>query len=223
MAQHHTSTITTTAVFSIILSLIIFSMILPNSFDKVTEQRVLEYKQAIDTIYSVEKENITTFQELAEGMFKNNSSILRLTYKGKDIFPFDETTFYKEIIPDDFQKFSHRDFEVYFSISDVNKGIALNHLQHFFMIIMVVFAFALLYTRHFAQNVSDILHIMNTGMRKKEYNLQIKINPHYENHEVFRLAKFYNEAYLPAKMKRLHKEQDNSLSMNDLLKFNSKE
>jgi len=42
------------------------------------------------------------------------------------------------------------------------------------------------------------------------------------DHEIFRLAKFYNEAYLPSKMKRIGDDSgktNKSLSMKDLMDF----
>ena len=70
-----------------------------------------------------------------------------------------------------------------------------------------------------------MLHIMNKGFRKKDYNLQIKIRDEYNKQEVFRLARFYNDAYLPAKLKRLQSQEENKssgISMKDLLNFKQK-
>ena len=60
----------------------------------------------------------------------------------------------------------------------------------------------ILYTEHFVRNISDVVHILNLGFRKKDYNLLVKIPEKYRDHEIFRLAKFYNDAYLPSKMKK---------------------
>lgn len=220
MAQHHTSTVTTTAVFSIILSLLIFSVAFHNQCSDFTAERQRQYTSLIDTLYQLEKDNITTLPELATSTFKKDQNLLRLNFEQKDIFPFDAGELGKKYSHDDFQILEYKDFLLYISIRDLNIQTAKTNLQHFFMIIMVVLSFTFIFTRHFAQNVTDILHIMNLGMRKKDYNLQVKINPHYSDHELFKLAQFYNDAYLPAKLKRMNKEKEQSLSMNDLLKFN---
>ncbi len=47
-------------------------------------------------------------------------------------------------------------------------GISLAHIQSFFIIVTVVLAFMFIYTKHFAQFVSDLVHIMNKGFRKGE-------------------------------------------------------
>jgi hypothetical protein len=63
------------------------------------------------------------------------------------------------------------------------------------------------------------------GFRKKDYNLLVKIPEEKADHEIFRLAKFYNEAYLPSKMKRIDRtyiKSTRSLSMKDLDDFKLK-
>ena len=114
-------------------------------------------------------------------------------------------------------------FTLYISHIDINRQMAIEHIQNFTIIICVVLAFMLIYTRHFVQKITDPLHIMDKGFRKKDYNLQVHIKDEYEAHEVFKLAKFYNDNYLPAKSRRLKKMEEeapkNGLSMKDFLGF----
>ena len=116
-------------------------------------------------------------------------------------------------------------FTVYVSHIDINRQIALEHIQSFAIIIALVLAFMVIYTRHFVQNISDVLHIMEKGFKKKDYSLQVHVKDEYEDHEVFRLARFYNDNYLPAKIRRIEKmEQEkpkNSLSTKDVLSFSA--
>ena len=84
----------------------------------------------------------------------------------------------------------------------------------------------LFYTRHFAQTISDIVHVMNKGFRKKDYNLQVKIREEYAQDEIYKLAKFYNDAYLPAKIKRTTEQDDkkaSKISMDFLRGFKNKQ
>jgi uncharacterized membrane protein YukC len=99
----------------------------------------------------------------------------------------------------------------------------MDHVQSFGIIILVVLALMFIYARHFAQNISDLVHIMNKGFRKKNYNLQIKIKEQLSGDEIFRLARFYNDAYLPAKLRRIQEQDDkkeSGLSMDALKDFN---
>jgi hypothetical protein len=79
----------------------------------------------------------------------------------------------------------------------------------------------IIYTRMFVQNITDVIHVMFNGFKKRDYNLQVKINGNLDDHEVFKMAKFYNEYYLPAKLKKVEEERSkkSSLSMDDLMSF----
>jgi hypothetical protein len=65
--------------------------------------------------------------------------------------------------------------------------------------VFIVVAFLLYYSPHFALTVSDPIHIMRRGMNEKGYNLEVRIPPMFADDEVYRLAKLYNEVYLPLK------------------------
>ena len=99
------------------------------------------------------------------------------------------------------------------------------NMLHFFIIIATVLSFMIIYTRHFAQTISDIIHVMNQGFRKRSYNLQVKIKEEFKEHEVFSLAGFYNDVYMPAKSRKLQKEEgkkSSNISMDFLKGFKSK-
>lgn len=223
MAQHHTATITTTAVFSIIFTLIVFSAAFPDVNNSSTNHRKANYVSSFQAFDKMNDDKGDVLISTALKFYGNDTNILSLEYEGTQIKSLN-----KELLE---KKYSHEDiilveasgFKAVVSLLDLNSDVALQHIQSFVLIIVLVLAFALLYTKHFAQTVSDIIHILNRGFRKKDYNLQIKINEHYKDHEVFKLAKFYNDAYLPAKMK---KHQDKAqggkgLSMKDLMNFKS--
>lgn len=221
MAQHHTATVTTTAVFSIIFTLIIFSAVFPSINDSGIKQKTDNYVGLLQSIDKITEDKGQKLLSISKSFFEKDSNVIFLEYEGSSIIDLDSENFKKYYSHEDFRIIEASGFKMFVSVLDENASIALIHIQSFAAIIVLVLAFALLYTKHFAQNVTDIIHILNRGFRKKDYNLQIKINEHYKDHEVFRLAKFYNDAYLPAKMK---KNQDKAqggkgLSMKDLMNF----
>ena len=57
--------------------------------------------------------------------------------------------------------------------------------------------------RHFETNVSHVIGVVDSGMRKKNYNRIAVISDRYKDDEVFRLADYYNRFFLPAKMKQI--------------------
>ncbi|MBN1501354.1 MAG: ion transporter [Spirochaetes bacterium] len=224
MAQHHTAVITTTAVFSIIFTLIMFSFINSEALNKADEKAEM-YRLHLKSAVDLTENNYISHEDAARIIFKNDNSVVFLKYKQTDIIILDKKYFQKYYDYEDFRVIKMNDYEMYVSLKDINADIALHHIQNFAIIMILVLAFSFLYTRHFAQTVSDVAHILNLGLRKKDYMLQIKINKNYEDHEIFKLAKFYNDAYLPAKMKKNSAEKTaaaKNLSMKDLFNFNKK-
>ena len=72
----------------------------------------------------------------------------------------------------------------------------------FTMIILVnVFAVSFVYSRLFAHSVSDPIYVIHRGMSEENYNFTAKIDPAFENEEVFQLAETYNTVWLPMKMR----------------------
>ncbi len=220
MAQHHTATISTISVFTIVLILISFSLIGDGSGSKDIEKRRQYYQNIIAVGKNSNKDTIVK-------LLKTDLNILKIERKNKLIY---DKIPYKDFII----KYSHEDYiiikntvyRIYVNISDIHKGISFIHLQNFFIIIFLVLGIMFIYTRHFAQNISDIIHILNKGFRKRDYNLQIKIRDEFRDEELFKLAKFYNDAYLPAKLRRIHEEEQvdkkSALSMDDLSGFSGK-
>jgi hypothetical protein len=219
MAQHHTATITTMAVFSVILTLLIFSFV-SGPLDTAAENRRDNILVTIDSIEEMHSKSNISREESIRLHFSKLSYILYVAVNNKPVVDLDSENFKKSYTYTDYSEINYKNYTVYMSLRDFNSKNSLAQIQYFCIIIVIVLAFTFLYTRHFAQNVTDILHILNLGLRKKDYNLQIKINPYYKDHEAYRLAQFYNDAYLPAKLKRTAKEKNQSLSMKDLLKFN---
>ncbi len=218
MAQHHTATVTTIAVFSAILTLLVFSFA-SGPLSTVVDDRIDQTKRSIDVIESLQNIEKYNREELINQHLSHIPYIMHVAVNDAAVLPLDNEKLNTYYTYNDYSRIEYRGYTVFLSLIDINSKQSLNSIQNFFVIIVIVLGFTFVYTRHFAQNVTDILHILNLGLRKKDYNLQIKINPYYKDHEVFRLAQFYNEAYLPAKLKRMDKEKNQSLSMKDLLKF----
>ncbi|MFW5808696.1 MAG: ion transporter [Spirochaetota bacterium] len=220
MAQHHTATVTTMAVFSVICTLLVFSFFSDVSTEAV-DDRITITRSAIDTIESLNENTSMSRHDIALEHFDTVPYILEFTYNDTPVIPLRKDVFDTFYTYNDHTFVEYKGYTALISLMDINSKQALDHIKYFIIIVMIVLGFTFLYTRHFVQNVTDVLHILNLGFRKKDYNLQIKINPYYQDHEVYRLAQFYNEAYLPAKLKRQEREKKQAISMKDLLKFNS--
>ncbi|HEY1405562.1 MAG TPA: ion transporter [Spirochaetota bacterium] len=223
MAQHHTSEISTIAVFTTILVLFSFSMFHLKTGFNLTDVRNVQYKKMMDSAQKIAKDTQTPMREVAHLLFVNDSNVLMM-YAGKDLFHYklDADTFDRYYDAEDYSKITSGPVTIYVSHIDISKEVALEHIQSFFIIICVVLAFMVIYTRHFVQNISDILHVMEQGFRKKDYNLQVKVKKEYSDHEINHIADYYNDRYLPAKLQRLEKMKQtpkSGLSMKDFLNF----
>lgn len=224
MALHHTASISTTAVFSIICTLIIFSFVAGNPIDDMISKRRARYTAELNKIFDMHQTTGIAPEELAQKFFVADDSILRVLSGERLLYSsITEDTFENYYTGDDYLTVTGGDLTVQVSLVDIHRYVSLEHIRNFFIIIFTVITFMLIYTRHFVQTISDIIHILNKGFRKRDYNLQIKIRDEFKDEEIFKLARFYNDAYLPAKLKRVQEQEEkksSGLSMKDLTDFN---
>ena len=225
MAQHHISTISTTAVFTIIITLMAFTVI-TSPVDKNLTERKGYYEEQIDSVIYFTKNSGISQKVIINEIFEDNNNLLKLQFKNDTVISnIKDHIFDAYYNHEDYAQITYKGFAVFYSLNDINREHAFWNLQNFFIIIFVVLAFMLVYSRHFAQTVSDLIHVMNKGFRKKDYNLQVKVREEYAQDEIYKLADFYNEAYLPAKLKKIAEQDDkktSNISMNFLQNFKSK-
>lgn len=212
MAQHHVSAISTTAVFTIIITLMAFTII-TSPMDKNLSEREAYYEKAINSVIYFNKNSKLSKDDVIKTVFAKDNNLLKLASEEKVLISnINESEFNKYYNHEDYSYLKVKGFTAYYSITDINREHAFWSMQNFFIIIFIVLAFMLVYTRHFAQTISDLIHVMNKGFRKKDYNLLVKIREEYSQDEIYKLAKFYNDAYLPAKIKKIAEQDDNKTS-----------
>lgn len=107
---------------------------------------------------------------------------------------------------EDYFTFSELGLTFTVSIFDRHRREALANLLSLALILTVVICLILFYAKHFAQTVSDVVHVMRRGMSEPGYNLQVRINPLFQEDEIYRLAALYNEEWLP--LKDRHRPRD---------------
>jgi hypothetical protein len=225
MAQHHTATISTTAVFTIVMTLMVFSLFTDSAGTGKISERKQEYTSFLEVIKGMGEDMKTPVDEIVVSLFTGDRKIIKVSDGKKNIVEnINKEYLNRNYLYEDSVIAKTGKYILTISIVDINADIALDHIKSFLIIVFVVLSFMIIYTMHFAQNISDLVYILNKGLRKKDYNLQIKIKDIYKDHEIFRVASFYNNAYLPAKLKKNRKEEENKssgLSMKDLLDFKS--
>lgn len=209
MAVHHISVINTIALSSILTVYIIFSAIPGNTPSGLIQKRSADYTGLIDGLKRISDMNGIGYRELSESMLLSDRNILKIFYiNGTVIEKLGETEFERVYGSDDYIQVTGRACKIIVSVRDINAMKALSHLQVLVIIIVAFMAVLFIYSLHFTRNISDVAHILNMGFRRKDYNLLVRIPDKYKGHEIFRLSRFYNDAYLPAKIKKIMKQEN---------------
>ncbi len=219
MAQHHTTTVSTTAVSLVLLVIFAFTFITGDQGVQLSRERETYYRGLTQRLISVNPAD-TAF---TERVLQADRHVLRI-YRGVDEVysgvDFDTWTGYYAV--DDYVEIENGEYRIFVSLTDIEKKSAQNNMLIFMIVIVLVLGFMFLYSNHFVQTVSDVIFVLMRGFRERNYSLQVRIPEEYAEHEVFQLARFYNDKFLPAKMKRMHKlkmEKKSQLSMKDVFKF----
>jgi len=218
MAQYHSTKISTISVFAIIITLIMFPIFFKNPIDGLKTYRENHFKKVIDNIDSYDADN----KDLSRHFLMSDPNLISVQYDGEMIYQIDDIVLKTKYNYDDYVKIDYKSFVILVSVIDINSTAAYNNMESLFIIIFLITAIIIIYTKLFAQSISDVVHVMNLGFRKKNYNLNVIIPERMENHEIFKLAEFYNDSYIPAKIKRLDSlksQTTGKVSLNDFLSY----
>ncbi|GAB4440515.1 MAG: hypothetical protein OHK0011_23020 [Turneriella sp.] len=110
---------------------------------------------------------------------------------------------------------------MYISTWPVAREKARLNIMVFFGICAVILSFMFVYSRHFVQNVTDVIHVMRKGITEDGFNLEVAIRQDFAEDEIFQLAQTYNEKLLPEKMRQRTANAGSDtggLSLDDFLK-----
>jgi hypothetical protein len=196
MAQRHVAKILTVAVSTIVVAVLVltvlFSVFNAPSLEVAYQQRTLRTLERIDEVSA----NPAVLSQVTE----IDRSILLVQKEGRALYSrFDQAYYDSAFGPGDYGFGEQGEFRVFFDLRPVNQEQSRVNLVYFGVIVFIVLAFMLYYSPHFALTVSDPVHIMSRGMNEKGYNLEIRVPSLYRDDEVYRLARLYNEVYLPLK------------------------
>lgn len=211
MAQRHVATITTISVTVFVGAMLAFSVFAGLSevsgLDVRYQRQNVRWYEYILAQNLAEPEKREQLTALAEA----NTAILLVKQSGRTVFSqFDNEHFDRYFGPTDYVYAGSAGLGVFFDLKPVNQQQSRTNLTYFVAIVGVVIAYMLLYSPHFAMTVTDPIHIMRRGMDERSYNLEVKIPDRYEEDEVYRLARLYNEVYLPLK-DRTGEDSDNAV------------
>lgn len=229
-AQRHVTVISTITAFSIIVFLIVISILQSVGVISSRYDDMIAEEQKINSVFKKmyahadmnDLENMLKFSALK---FDN---ILLIDLKGKTVYKSPEMDkeryqYYNKIedaeIINTYYELSDKLQITYFRY-DYKRKEALGNLINFILIIFVLGCIILVYTRFFALTVSDPVYVMRMGFEKRDYTYAVKIQKHFEDDDIFLLARDYNARWLPAKIRKLSEmsASTSKLSFEDVFK-----
>jgi len=211
MAQRHMTRIITTVVSSFVISLTAFSFLLSLIPAESAEHDYVEKHQimaetAERLISSGKTDMIQEFQEY-------KSVLILRTDKGTVFTRFDNDHYKKWYGPSDYGYVRAGKLELFYSLKPLYSGESGNNLLIFLSILFMLIILMVSYTPHFAITVTDPVNIMLRGMSDSSYNLEVLIPRDYEDDGVYKLARQYNEEYLPLKARTRTSEEGGNLAL----------
>jgi len=222
MAQRHIATVTVIGVFSLLLC-IIFSgfFILPDT-NSLVQTRENDYSGKIEEIITNSELLNIPMEDYLKFSFYGDANIIFITYDSMTIIRNKPDYFIETHYSDDqYSVIKRGKITVEISLYDISVDKAKENLFYLLLIFVYVVSVVLIYSKTFAQTISDIIFIIFKGIKQKDYNLQVKIHKHYRDEEIYQFAQFYNEKYLPAKQKMNKKNTgtESKISFQDITKL----
>ncbi len=214
MTLHHTSAVAATSVFTMICVLVVFSLLTVNTRQTYIKEIESNYKSEIKKVQALREDTRKSYKYIFIKLFKSDPGMLKAVCEDVAVLSnISDETITKYYNKNDYIVICDLGITVYASLHDINKKESLINILHFFIITAMAISFMTFYTRHFDRNITGIINVMDQGFRKRSYNLKVDINEAFKDHEVFTLARFYNDAYIPAKMRKLQKEEEKKNSV----------
>jgi len=211
MTRHHSSAAGTVAVITAAVVIMLWSGITGFSDPEGIKKRSSDYSRLLVELESAATLNNLDFRDLCENILISDHRLIRINYNnGKRYEKLSESEFSKYYNSGDYIKVSGELCSLTISVKDLKKENARLNMMFFLVLLGPGVAFMLLYSRHFSITVSDVAGALNSGFRKRDYNLMIKIRNEYKEEELYRLAQFYNDVYLPAKLRKRDFEKEGS-------------
>ena len=207
MAQRHVASITAISVTIVVLSLLFFTMFSPNLQLNGLDTAFSAQQQAVADHLDENKDDPADFVFALETFRETYSHLLIVKYRGQTLFSRYSDSHYGEFFaPGDYTYLRKGDLELFFDQRPFVRQLSRESILFFVIVVLVVLAYLLIYSPHFALTVSDPIHVMRRGLEEPNYNLEVKIPQLYERDDVFQLATLYNEKYLPLKDRTQSKE-----------------
>lgn len=207
MAQRHIASITAISVTVLVLSLLFFTVFSSSLQLDGLDTAFAEQQEAVADHLDENKNDPADFVFALETLRETCPSLLIVKYRGQALYSRYSDSYYQEFFaPGDYTHLRKDDLEFFFDQRPYVSQLSRESILFFVIVVLVVLAYLLIYSPHFALTISDPIHVMRRGLEETNYNLEVKIPQKYEADDVFQMASLYNEKYLPLKDRTQSKE-----------------
>jgi len=207
MAQRHVASITAISVTVVVLSLLFFTVFSSSLELDGLDTALSTQRDAIAAHLDKNTDDPVDFVLAMETLQKTHSDLLIVKYRGRTLYSRYADSYYQEFFaPGDYTYLPKNELELFFDQRAYVSQLSRESILFFVIIVLVVLAYLLIYSPHFALTVSDPIHVMRRGLEETNYNLEVKIPQKYESDDVFQMAALYNAKYLPLKDRTQSKE-----------------
>jgi len=199
MAQRHVAKIITISITIIVISMFAYSIIDQQVETIGADAAVIERQHQF--VHSL---NAGDPNAVLDSVDPAREDLLLVKKNGEVLFSrYDQNYFKAQFNPGDFISHKEGDVEVFFDRRSINLVVERNQswqsLYSFVIVLLLVFAYLIIYSPHFAITVTDPVHVMRRGLQESNYNLEVRVPELYRGDDIFRLAELYNDKFLPLK------------------------
>ncbi len=215
MAQRHLARIATLA-----LSTVVFTSILWGALSAYLELPTPLGEAARSQVAAVERS--AQVKNSGNGFADLHEELLLVKEGDTVLFSRYENSYYESAFDFEDYRVDHRgNLTFFFDLRAARAVQSREQLALFLLVLALLFVILFVYGPHFAESVSDPVHVMKRGMGEDDYNLEVEINPIFRGDDVYRLAELYNRRFLPMKARERFDSGvgSSSLSMDDIGDF----
>ena len=207
MAQRHVASITAISVTIVVLSLLFFTVFSSSLQLDGLDTAFAEQQEAVAKHLDENKDDPADFVFALQTIRETYPSLMIVRYRGQSLYSRYSDSYYQEFFaPGDYTYLRKDDLELFFDQRPYVSQLSRESILFFVIVVLIVLAYLLIYSPHFALTVSDPIHVMRRGLEETNYNLEVKIPQKYKTDDVFQMAALYNEKYLPLKDRTQSKE-----------------
>lgn len=213
MAQRHMTRVITTVVSAFVITMTAVSFLLAFApFSDLEKSFVSQHEAMAGTADKLCRSgNTVLVQE-----FDNYDSVLIMRSAEGTVYTRYDNDYYRQWFgPSDYGYVKSGEIELFYSLKPLYAGESKSNILIFVSILFMLIVLMVSYSPHFAITVTDPVNIMLRGLSDGSYNLEVLIPEDFKDDDIYRLAREYNEEYLPLKARNAEETGGLALKMDD--------